>query len=122
MKIEPTNKKTMTFFKKGRYAVYVGNLPRGCNPTSPTELPSVLDFASVLLAPVSPGFGQRFCRAYNARQLTNGIPGRRWALVAMRAKSSIRPCKAEDCAVLDLLDTCELSLDTDCPDTKGGVA
>jgi len=110
----------MRYTKKGRYFVYIGHLVPGCCPSKPNEQPEVIE-ASSFLWPTTPGFGQRFCRAYNARQLANGIPGRRWAFVAMRPKPRFRPCAAEDTAVVELLETLPL-LNSDCREAADGEA
>jgi hypothetical protein len=75
-----------TRFCKRRYAVYVGNLPGDCSPSSATELPAGLHSAVVVFGPTSSAVGQALCRAFNEQQLDNGIPGRRWAVCAFRSR------------------------------------
>lgn len=96
------------YTKKGRYAVYVGRLPRECTPKSAVELPAGLDFASILLSPTSVGFGGRVCRAFNQHQIDNGFPGRRWALLAIRPRATVGAQPAEDEAVHDFCTACRL--------------
>ncbi len=110
----------MSYTRKGRYAIYIGRLPSGFTPTAPTDQPETIE-SSGLLWPTSPGFGQRFCLAYNARQLATGIPGRRWAFAAFRPKRRLRPCAAEDRAVRELLDTLP-STTTNCREAAGREA
>jgi hypothetical protein len=96
------------FGKKGRYVVYVGRLPADYFPENAADLPPGLVDAAILFAPTSPGFSQRLCHAFNQYQLAHGLPGRRWAMLALRARNRLRACPAEDKAVSELLRQCPL--------------
>ena len=72
--------------KHGRQVVMIGVLPEDWKPQRPWDIPPKLTALEVFVKNVSPTHAAGFTRAFNKRQLDNGLPERKWALYVRHTK------------------------------------